>query len=533
MATIGGTERTITTPTYKVTNIIPEVVEQRTKRTFRSTRGTFCRSGPNSACQPESVEATCETGADGICDCAPGQTPDRITFTRKAGACTPGTSVGSCLLTPGQQRNASPECITHRDAPEIRTTLTLNTPTRRIVDTPPARVTMQRNLAPEMDVCRCDADPSQSANLKYVGLVPKGDCRRDSDGSGGTGESNVLHKLSDWSGDFPADDSTLPARFVAGTTPHEISPFLNLGGPNGDKFVIKPQLDGKGGEPPYLAKNGGEGGRCDPKGNFDTITDLNRDPVSGFDFFKTQHRPGVYNEVRAQTGTTMSVIATETCVCGGDGGLVRKGDCVAGGDFLWLYREYTRVHGTGSVPFILAPGNAGVCTANGGPDGPPTTPSGGVPTSFTLPFPVLGEANEPRTLAVAVANSLAIFPQRVQTERCTCDALAIGLVRKGDCRPGGDYTWLYRQLQAASTDGQVAFAMSPAQAQICINNKETGGGPISPPSPAAPFPSSTLVVTPEGRAVIEKLGGSGSKVYKDNECKVEFSPTDTIAPGRH
>ena len=551
VATIGGTERTITTPTYKVTNIIPEVVEQRTKRTFRSTRGTFCRSGPNSACQPESVEATCETGADGICDCAPGQTPDRITFTRTSAACAPGTSVGECLLTPGQQRNASPECITHRDAPEIRTTLTLNTPTRRIVDTPPARVTMQKNLQLDLDVCRCDIEPAQLTaaniaraasnpprapltNLKYVGLVPRGDCRQDSDGSGGTGESNVLHKLSDWEGMYPASDSSLPARLVSGTTPHQIAPFLNLGGPNGDKFLTHPQLDGKGGETPYLSQNGDEGRRCNPKGEFDTITEANRDPATGFDWFPTRTRPGVYNEVRAQTGTTMSVIATEACVCGGNGGVVRQGDCVAGGDFLWLYREYTRVHGTDNVPSILAPGNAAVCIANG-PDGPPTTPSGGVPTSFTLPFPVLGEANEPTTLAVAVANSLAIFPLRVELERCVCDQFSSGLVRKGDCKAGGDYTWLHRQLAAAAAaaeGGQVQHALTPAQAQICIDNTDTGGGPASPPTtPVSPFPSSTLVVTPEGLAVIKKLGGSDGRVYKDNQCKVDFSQTDTIAPG--
>ena len=349
----------------------------------------------------------------------------------------------------------------------------------------------------DLDVCRCDIEPAQLAaanraraasnpprapltGLKYVGLVPRGDCRQDSDGSGGTRESNVLHKLSDWAGTYPASDSSLPARFVAGTTPHEIAPFLNLGGPNGDKFLTHPQLDGKGGETPYLSQNGGDGRRCNPKGNFDTITDLNRDPVSGFDWFPTRTRPGVYNEVQAQTGTTMSVIATEACVCGGNGGVVRQGDCVAGGDFLWLYREYTRVHGTDNVPSILAPGNAAVCIANGRPDRAPTPPNPdiGQSISFTLPFPVLGTPSNPITLAVAVANSLAIFPLRVELERCVCDQFSSGLVRKGDCRPGGDYTWLHRQLAAAAEGGQVrGHALTPAQAQICIDNTETGGGP--------------------------------------------------------
>ena len=39
------------------------------------------------------------------------------------------------------------------------------------------------------------------------------------------------------------------------------------------------------------------------------------------------------------------------------------------------------------------------------------------------------------------------------------------------------------------------------------------------------------MVTPEGLAVIKKLGGSDGRVYKDNQCKVDFSQTDTIAPG--
>ena len=551
VATIGGTATTITTPTYTVTNTIPEVPQQLVRRNFGRSRGEFCVVAPSEFCQLESVEATCETGADGICDCPAGQTPDPITFTRKAGACQFG-QVGQCSLLGGIKSRLSPQCVRQRREPARVVTMTLDTPTRRIVDTPPARVTMQRNLQLDLDVCRCDIEPAQLAaanraragrnppqapltGLKYVGLVPRGDCRQDSDGSGGTHESNVLHKLSDWEGYFPAADSSLPARFVAGTTPHEIAPFLNLGGPNGDKFLTHPQSDGKGGQTPFLSQNGDEGRRCNPKGNFDTITDLNRDPVSGFDWFPTRTRPGVYNEVRAQTGTTMSVIATELCVCNGDGGLVRKGDCVAGGDFGWLRREYTRVHGTDSVPFILSDAQAAACTANGGPDSPPTTPSGNVPTSFTLPFPILGEANEPRTLAVAVANSLAIFPQRVELERCVCDQFSSGLVRKGDCKAGGDYTWLHRQLAAAAAaaeGGQVQHALTPAQAQICIDNTDTGGGPASPPTtPVSPFPSSTLVVTPEGLAVIKKLGGSDGRVYKDNQCKVDFSQTDTIAPG--
>ena len=555
VATIGGTERTITTPTYTVTNTIPEVPQQlitprfgTDRPNFGRSRGEFCVVAPSEFCQQESVEATCETGADGICDCPAGQTPDRITFTRKAGACALGV-VGQCSLLGSIKSRLSPQCVRQRQEPERMVTLTLDTPTRRIVDTPPARVTMQRNLQLDLDVCRCDIEPAQLAaanraraasnrapltNLKYVGLVPRGECRQDSDGSGGTGESNVLHKLSDWAGMYPAADSSLPARLVSGTTPHQIAPFLNLGGPNGDKFLTHPQLDGKGGETPYLSQNGDEGRRCNPKGEFDTITEANRDPATGFDWFPTRTRPGVYNEVRAQTGTTMSVIATELCVCNGDGGLVRQGDCVAGGDFGWLRREYTRVHGTDSVPFILSDAQAAACTANGGPDSPPTTPSGNVPTSFTLPFPILGEANEPRTLAVAVANSLAIFPQRVELERCVCDQFSSGLVRKGDCKAGGDYTWLHRQLAAAAAieGGQVQHALTPAQAQICIDNTDTGGGPVSPPTtPVSPFPSSTLVVTPEGLAVIKKLGGSDGRVYKDNQCKVDFSQTDTIAPG--
>ena len=555
VATIGGTARTITTPTYTVTNTIPEVPQQlitprfgTDRPNFGRSRGEFCVVAPSEFCQQESVEATCETGADGICDCPAGQTPDRITFTRKAGACALGV-VGQCSLLGSIKSRLSPQCVRQRQEPERMVTLTLDTPTRRIVDTPPARVTMQRNLQLDLDVCRCDIEPAQLAaanraraasnrapltNLKYVGLVPRGECRQDSDGSGGTGESNVLHKLSDWAGMYPAADSSLPARLVSGTTPHQIAPFLNLGGPNGDKFLTHPQLDGKGGETPYLSQNGDEGRRCNPKGEFDTITEANRDPATGFDWFPTRTRPGVYNEVRAQTGTTMSVIATELCVCNGDGGLVRQGDCVAGGDFGWLRREYTRVHGTDSVPFILSDAQAAACTANGGPDSPPTTPSGNVPTSFTLPFPILGEANEPRTLAVAVANSLAIFPQRVELERCVCDQFSSGLVRKGDCKAGGDYTWLHRQLAAAAAieGGQVQHALTPAQAQICIDNTDTGGGPVSPPTtPVSPFPSSTLVVTPEGLAVIKKLGGSDGRVYKDNQCKVDFSQTDTIAPG--
>ena len=540
VTTIGGTERTITTPTYTVTNIVPAVPEQTTSRGFPALLGPCCSSGGElSSCADNSFSVNCLDGGDGKCDCAPGTTPDQAQVVRVA-SCPSGTNPINRGQISGSQAGQL-ACVSRRATPEIRTTLTLDTPTTPITDTPPPLVTMQRDLDIATELCRCDVDPAYLARInegrvrngrtpaprfKYVGLVPAGDCRAGSDGSAGTGTDNVMLRASGWSGRLPATDTPLPSHFNSPDgTPTELALVLNLGGQDGSAFAHENSISFVSSGHPALAVGiNRAGARCDPRGNFEPLP---RSLDSTGLFGQQQRQSGPYNDVGVSVGVTNRIIETEACVCGGTGGLVRRGDCVAGGDFGFLFREYTRVHGTDNVAFIMSPGTQDVCAASG-PDGPPTPPVAPQPTSFTIPFPILGPIPPPTVLPAESAATLAVFPRRVETESCQCSQFSGGLVRKGDCRPNGDYTWLYRQLQAASPDGQVDFALNPDQAQICERN----GGPSSPPTtPTAPRPTSLNLPTPEGLALIKRLGGEDGKVYKDEACKTEFSPTDTIAPG--
>ena len=546
VTTIGGTATTITTPTYTVTNTIPEVPQQlitpqfgTDRPNFGRSRGEFCVVAPSEFCQQESVEATCETGADGICDCPAGQTPDRITFTRKAGACALGV-VGQCSLLGSIKSRLSPQCVRQRQEPERMVTLTLDTPTTPIVQRPASRLE-QRDVNTTLEICRCDKIPSQrraghsTENEKWVGLAPEGECRAGSDGN-----NNILQRArTDISGIFPANDTPIPAAWHAPNGDFtQLAYGLGFGGTDGSQFYTGPpdHRHSQWGIP----NTGGsrESARCQWDGEFEVLPSsaTNPDVARMFGAFpqsdgKRVHRGTYLHPV--EVGVTRQAIPTERCQCGiggqGQVALTRKGDCRPGAtlDQLGTLREILiREHGTALT------GDPGQSLFRNQCNTPHRLAH--IMTLAFLPadprnFVVRVSTNT--TLAVAVANSLAIFPKRVELESCHCGN-NIGLVRKGDCKPRGDYTWLHRQLSAANPGGSVPFALTPSQAKLCMDSD--GGGPASPPGPpdtAAGLPARLTLVTAEGLAVIKKLGGSDGRVYKDNQCKVDFSQTDTIAPG--
>ena len=543
VTTIGGTATTITTPTYVVTNTIAAVAEQTTSRGFPALLGPCCSSGGEfSRCVDNSFSVNCQDGGDGKCDCAPGTTPDQAQVVRVAN-CPSGTNpINRGQITGGQAGQLA--CVSRRATPEIITTMTLDTPTTPIVQRPTMRLE-QRDVNTTLEICRCDKIPSQrraghsTENEKWVGLAPEGECRAGSDGN-----NNILQRArTDIFGIFPANDTPIPAAWHAPNGDFtQLAYGLGFGGTDGSQFYT--------GAPDHNHAQWGipntgtsrESARCQWDGEFEVLPSSATDPdvARMFGAFpqsdgKRVHRGTYLHPV--EVGVTRQAIPTERCQCGiggqGQVALTRKGDCRPGAtlDQLGTLREILiREHG----PALT--GDPGQSLFSNQCNTPHRLAH--IMTLAFLPadprnFVVRVSTNT--TLAVAVANSLAIFPQRVELERCVCDQFSSGLVRKGDCRPGGDYTWLHRQLAAAAAaaeGGQVQHALTPAQAQICIDNTDTGGGPASPPTtPVSPFPSSTLVVTPEGLAVIKKLGGSDGRVYKDNQCKVDFSQTDTIAPG--